>query len=91
MTISAHWRYSCSLFGLNPLVFFGVENTQQAMIFLSVVAAKYVELSVKEGGCVVLDLGRAQGRMVLNLLVILRLKSLKLIRGWRNGLRYTSP
>lgn len=51
------------------------------MIFLSVVAAKYVELSVKEGGCVVLDLGRAQGRMVLNLLVILRLKSLKLIRG----------
>ena len=61
------------------------------MIFLSVVAAKYVELSVKEGGCVVLDLGRAQGRMVLNLLVILRLKSLKLILGWRNGLRYTSP
>lgn len=45
------------------------------MIFLSVVAAEYVKLFVIESGCVVLDLGRAQSRSVLNLLVVLRLKS----------------
>ena len=58
VTISARWLRPRSLFRLKPLVFLCIENSQSAVIFLSVITSKHEKFSMVKRSSVVLDLRR---------------------------------
>jgi len=79
VTIATNRLNTSCLFWFYPLAFFCVKNSEQAMIFFSIVAAKDVEFLFVKRSCVIFYLWSTHSWLILELLM----------KRWWHGLHLT--